>query len=230
MRVREREGTRLREPPGPRPDRRRVQWTLPARDRTFDTRRPKQSPETAGTRRAGAWYRQEWRLVALGALTPAIARAVPDAALRRNGSRRSGRVDWREWSVCGSGAASPGPCVADESPGGERVTLAGRGACALPGGTPQTWKGPALSGEGGSGAAIRSRGTGRGPDARGARIRRDPGGCGNRAEGYGAGVRCSAASVNVGRFRASCDSCDARVVFTDGVEPGPVSACGIGKG
>ena len=110
------------------------------------------------------------------------------------------------------------------------LTLAGGGACALPGGTPQTWKGPAPSGEGGSGAAIRSRGSGRGPDARGAWIRRGPGWSWNRAEGFGAGVRCSAASVNVGRFRASCDVCDARVVFTDGGEPGPVSACCIGKG
>ena len=47
--------------------------------------RSKQRPETAGTRRAGAWYRQKRRPVALGALTPAIARAVPGAALRHNG-------------------------------------------------------------------------------------------------------------------------------------------------
>ena len=33
----------------------------------------------------GAWHRWKWRLVALGGLTPAIARAVPDAALRHNG-------------------------------------------------------------------------------------------------------------------------------------------------
>ena len=44
--------------------------------------RSKQSPETAGTRRAGAWYRWKWRLIALGGLTPAIARAVPDAERR----------------------------------------------------------------------------------------------------------------------------------------------------
>ena len=140
-----------------------------------------------------------------------------------------GRVDWGGWPVYGSGVVSARSCVADEGPGCERVTLARGGACALPGGTPQTWKGPALSGEGGSGTAIRSWGSGRGLDARGAWIRRDPGWCGYRAEGYGAGVRCSVASVDVRNFRASCDVCDARVVFADGGEPVPLSACGIGS-
>ena len=170
----------------------------------------------------------------------AAARAGPGDLERARNELRSGvdhargvecggRVDWGGWPVCGSGVVAPGPRVADEGPGGQRVTLAGGGACALPGGTPQNWKGPALSGEGGSGAAIRSWGSGRGPDARGAWIRRDPGWCGNREEGYGAGVRCSVASVDVGRFRASRDGCDARVVFADGGEPGPVSACGTGS-
>ena len=70
-RVREREGTHLREPPGPRPDRRRVQCTLPARDRTFHTRRPKQAkPRNGGNAPRG-------RLVSLEA-APGCARR-PDA-------------------------------------------------------------------------------------------------------------------------------------------------------
>jgi len=63
----------------------------------------------------------------------AAARVGAGDLERARGVECSGRVDWRGWSVFGSGVASARRCVADEGPGGERVTLAGGSACALPG-------------------------------------------------------------------------------------------------